>query len=81
MLLDAVEVYRAIAVIGRGRALRAAFDFRVSLFLVGPVGRGLVRNRGQVIERDLGSLPEDRRRKLLRENVARLYNLKVSQPV
>ena len=38
-------------------------------------------NSLKVIERDLGTLPEDRRRKLLRENVSRLYNLQVARPV
>jgi len=35
----------------------------------------------QVIERDLGYLSPDKRAKLVRENVSRLYNLKVATPV
>jgi predicted TIM-barrel fold metal-dependent hydrolase len=38
-------------------------------------------NSRKVIERDLGHLPLDKRAKLVRENVARLYNLKVPAPV
>jgi uncharacterized protein len=38
-------------------------------------------NSRKVIERDLGHLPADKRAKLVRENVARLYNLKVPTPV
>jgi uncharacterized protein len=38
-------------------------------------------NSRQVIERDLGHLPADVRRKLVCDNVARLYNLKVPAPV
>jgi predicted TIM-barrel fold metal-dependent hydrolase len=38
-------------------------------------------NSRKVIERDLGHLPADKRDKLVRENVARLYNLKVPTPV
>ena len=35
----------------------------------------------QVTERDLGHLPADKRAKLVRENVAKLYRLRVPEPV
>ena len=35
----------------------------------------------EVIERDLGHLPADARAKLVRENVRRLYNVEVPEPV
>jgi predicted TIM-barrel fold metal-dependent hydrolase len=38
-------------------------------------------NSRRVIERDLGHLPEDKRRKLVCDNVVRLYNMKVPAPV
>jgi len=38
-------------------------------------------NSRQVIQRDLGHLPDDVRRKLIRDNVVRLYNMKVPSPV
>ncbi|HZU07964.1 MAG TPA: amidohydrolase family protein [Chloroflexota bacterium] len=38
-------------------------------------------NSRKVIERDLGHLPPEKRAKLVRENVVRLYNLAVPEPV
>jgi predicted TIM-barrel fold metal-dependent hydrolase len=38
-------------------------------------------NSRRVIERDLGSLPTEERAKLVRENVVRLYNMRVPEPV
>jgi hypothetical protein len=38
-------------------------------------------NSRRVIERDLGHLSEETRAKLVRENVARLYDIKIPAPV
>ncbi len=38
-------------------------------------------NSRQVIERDLGHLPADAQAKLVRENVARLYRMRIPEPV
>jgi hypothetical protein len=38
-------------------------------------------NSRQVVARDLGNLPTSVRAKLVRENVARLYNIPVPSPI
>ncbi len=46
-----------------------------------PHGNTTWPNSRKVIERDLGGLPPDVRSKLVRENVLKLYNLPVPQPI
>ena len=45
-----------------------------------PHGNTTWPNSRQVIARDLGDLPASSRAKLVRENVARLYNIPVPSP-
>ena len=46
-----------------------------------PHGNSTWPNSRQVVARDLGDLPAPLRAKLVRENVARLYNIPVPSPV
>ncbi len=46
-----------------------------------PHGNTTWPNSREIIARDLSMLPEDARAKLLRENVARLYNLTIPEPI
>lgn len=46
-----------------------------------PHGNSTWPNSRQVVARDLGDLPAERRAKLVRENVARLYHIPVPSPV
>ena len=46
-----------------------------------PHGNSTWPNSHEVVSRDVGDLPAERRAKLLRENVARCYNLPVPQPI
>jgi len=46
-----------------------------------PRGNSTWPNSRQVVARDLGDLPAPLRAKLVRENVARLYNVPIPSPV
>jgi len=46
-----------------------------------PHGNSTWPNSRQVVSRDLGSLPADVRAKLVRENVAKVYNIPIPTPV
>ena len=46
-----------------------------------PHGNSTWPNSRKIIARDLAHLSPDVRAKIVRENVARLYNLKVPQPI
>jgi hypothetical protein len=46
-----------------------------------PHGNSTWPKSREVIARDLGTLPTDVRAKLVRENVAKLYNIPVPTPV
>jgi predicted TIM-barrel fold metal-dependent hydrolase len=46
-----------------------------------PHGNSTWPNSHDVVARDLGALPAEKRAKLLRENVARLYNLDIPTPI
>ncbi len=46
-----------------------------------PHGNSTWPNSREIIARDMGKLPPDHRAKLVRENVARLYNITVPKPV
>ena len=46
-----------------------------------PHGNSTWPHSGEIVARDLGSLPAETRAKVLRENVARLYGLTVPEPI
>jgi predicted TIM-barrel fold metal-dependent hydrolase len=42
-----------------------------------PHGNSTWGHSGEIVARDMGALPAERRAKLLRENVAQLYGIKI----